>query len=183
MDHNFTERVQAWLATPSAKRDYALGAQYMLQLSGNQILFNNVMRNPRANAEVIEYNLNKYIPFRLANLTHEQVVEMDRQVKDIAKRDNLTSKPAPAKSEAEEIRRGKRADHDSLPEDIQSCYVQNLSILQKMRNLHTRLTLLSSVDSPCPDGDRYPFLKELIALDKQYHANWAKYDDYQPDAE
>ena len=38
----------------------------------------------------------------------------------------------------------------------------------------------SSYCSPFPDGDRYPFVKELIELDAKYHANWEKYDTYPP---
>ena len=29
-----------------------------------------------------------------------------------------------------------------------------------------------------PDSERYPFLKELISLDKKLHANWEAYDHY-----
>jgi hypothetical protein len=40
------------------------------------------------------------------------------------------------------------------------------------------LQLLSVENSTCPDSERYPFLKELIALDKRYHANWEQYDHF-----
>ena len=32
--------------------------------------------------------------------------------------------------------------------------------------------------SATPDSERYPFLKELIALDKRLHSNWEQYDHY-----
>ena len=47
-----------------------------------------------------------------------------------------------------------------------------------MRRLHMQLQLLSVENSTCPDSERYPFLKELIDLDKQYHANWEQYDHF-----
>ena len=47
-----------------------------------------------------------------------------------------------------------------------------------MRNLHTKLELLSTEHSTCPDSERYPFLVEVIKLDKQYHENWNTYDHY-----
>jgi hypothetical protein len=53
-----------------------------------------------------------------------------------------------------------------------------MSIMQQMRRLHTQLQLLSVENSTCPDSERYPFLKELIALDKRYHANWEQYDHF-----
>jgi hypothetical protein len=47
-----------------------------------------------------------------------------------------------------------------------------------MREVHLRLRTLSTADAPCPDSERYPFLKELIELDKKMHANWEQYDHY-----
>ena len=45
-------------------------------------------------------------------------------------------------------------------------------------SLDPRLRSLSLENSTCPDSERYPFLKELIALDKKLHANWEAYDHY-----
>ena len=81
--------------------------------------------------------------------------------------------------ETDSFKAGKRADHDNLPPEIQALYVENASILQKMRELHLRLRLLNTENATCPDSERFPFLKELIALDKQYHRNWQVYDSYQ----
>jgi hypothetical protein len=81
-------------------------------------------------------------------------------------------------TEAAEFRKGKREDHDRLPDEIQACYVENLSLLQQMRELHLHLRNLSLDNAPCPDSDRYPFLKELIRLDKKMHENWDRYDHY-----
>ena len=78
----------------------------------------------------------------------------------------------------DERRLGKREDHDALPDDVKAKYVENLSLLQRMRELHLRLRSLSLENSTCPDSERYPFLKELIALDKKLHANWEAYDRY-----
>ena len=79
---------------------------------------------------------------------------------------------------ADEHKTGKRIDHDSLPDEIKAKYVENLSILQRMRELHLKLRSLSLDTSPCPDSERYPFLKELINLDKKMHANWEEYDHF-----
>ena len=78
----------------------------------------------------------------------------------------------------ESFKQGKRDDHDQLPDEIQALYVENLGIVQKMRELHLKLRSLSLEKSPCPDSERYPFLKELIALDKRLHSNWETYDHY-----
>ena len=82
----------------------------------------------------------------------------------------------------EDFKLGKRPDHDRLPEEIQALYAENLSLMQNMRACHAQLVLLTLPEnqSNCPDGDRYPFVKEIIELDARYHANWEKYDTYPP---
>ena len=164
-------KVKEWLDANPDERDLAAGALLVLQLTNNRIMYQNFMRRPKQYASRIEYELKKKYQFYLQQLTHEQVMEMGKQVEVISKEHNLPN-------EHEEFKKGKRADHDALPVEIQALYAQNLSIMQQMRRLHTQLQLLSVENSTCPDSERYPFLKELIDLDKQYHANWQQYDHY-----
>ena len=170
MDAKFTQTLQDWLNTPAEQRDYEQGALLLLQLTGNQIMYRNLMANPKRNAPFIERQLQKRLNFRLQQLTHAQVEEMQRQVDVIAKK--LTP------NSGENFKQGKRDDHDQLPDEIQALYVENLGIVQRMRELHLKLRSLSLENVTCPDSERYPFLKELIALDKKLHANWETYDHY-----
>ena len=174
MDAKFTQQIQDWINTPAEQRDYAKGALLLLQLTGNQIMYRNLMANPKRNAQFIEYQLQKRLNFRLQKLTHQQVEEMQRQVDVIVKKRLSLTESNPAA----DFRKGKRADHDELPDEIQALYVENLGIVQKMRELHLKLRSLSLENAPCPDSERYPFLKELIALDKRLHSNWESYDHY-----
>lgn len=174
IDHDFTEKIQQWLETSHEERDYEQGALYLLKLNGNQIMYRNLMANPRGKAEFIEYHLRKHFNFRVKELTHAQVVQMDKQVEQIEKKHYSFAEDNPAK----EFKQGKRADHDTLPDEIQALYVENLSLLQRMREVHLRLRTLSTADAPCLDSERYPFLKELIELDKRLHSNWEQYDHY-----
>lgn len=176
MDHKFTEQIRQWLETHEDERDYAVGALYLLKLSGNQILYKNIVAALDRRHDIIEYQLQKYYNFRVQALTHAQVEEMAAQVQTIANEHHLTDDASTVPED--ERRLGKREDHDSLPDDIKAKYVENLSLLQRMRELHLRLRSLSLENSTCPDSERYPFLKELIALDKKLHANWEAYDRY-----
>ena len=171
MNHNFTKEIQDWLNQDASQRDYAQGALYLLQLSGNQIQYRNLMANPKRNAEFIVYQLQKRLNFRLRQLTHEQVEEMQSQV-------NVIAKKVLTPNTGENFKQGKRDDHDQLPDEIQALYVENLGIVQRMRELHLKLRSLSLETAPCPDSERYPFLKELINLDKKLHSNWETYDHY-----
>ena len=173
-DNKFTELIKQWLDTPADERDYTVGALYLLKLSGNQIMYRNLMANPSQKAEFIEYNIRKYYNFRVQALTHAQVEEMQKHVDVIAQEHFSLEENNPAK----DFKKGKRDDHDDLPDDIQALYVENLSIVQRMREVHLKLRSLSTEDSTCPDSERYPFLKELIELDKLLHSNWEQYDHY-----
>ena len=176
MDNTFTKQIQDWLNTPVAERDYEQGAMFLLKLTGNQIMYRNLIaRKSKKNEGFIEYQLKKRLTFRLRQVTHEQVEQMQKQVDGIVVKRNLEKKQT---AHVSEFKTGKRADHDDLPDEIQALYVENLGIVHKMRELHLKLRSLSLENATCPDSERYPFLKELISLDKRLHSNWEAYDHY-----
>lgn len=200
MDEKFTKQVQDWLLTPENERDYDKGAVFLLQLSNNQIMYRNISRNSAHHAAFIVEMIERYMKFRLSEATHQEVALMQKKVERIAQIRNLDavvsndnnvvsadkesvkrsgSEGTDSVKETDSFKAGKRADHDDLPPDIQALYRENASILQKMRELHMQLRMLNTENATCPDSERFPFLKELIALDKQYHRNWQLYDSYQ----
>ena len=172
MDNKFTELIKQWLETPSNQRDYSVGALYLLKLSGNQIMYRNIVAQLDRRHDFVDYQIQKYYNFRVQALTHAQVEEMQQKV------DVIVAEHISLAANADEHKTGKRIDHDSLPDEIKAKYVENLSILQRMRELHLKLRSLSLDTAPCPDSERYPFLKELIELDKKMHVNWEEYDHY-----
>ena len=175
MDHVFTQKLQAWLNLPREERDWEAGAMMLLQLSGNKIMYRNISVNPKGKAEFIEGKLQQYLKFRLAALTHEQVKEMEQQVETIMEK---RSKFEAEVNEAKNFKAGKRVDHDTLPEEIQALYVENLDLVHRMRELHLKLRTMSTSTAVCADSERYPFLKEFIFLDKKLHDNWDRYDHF-----
>ena len=207
MDKQFTLKLQEWLNTPADKRDLELGATLLLQLTNNKILYRNIKSNLKGHADFIEFKIKRYLQYRLQELTHDEVAAMQKQVDVIARNLALDKAPsqkgdAPSSeameqreqsqaslnsaesrqsksiAQAQEFRAGKRADHDTLPPEVQALYMENASLMQKMRELHLQLRMLSTQASACPDSDRYPFLKEIIELDKRYHKNWQEYDHF-----
>lgn len=180
MDKEFTNKLQAWLSQPREDRDWDEGALMLLQLTGNKIMYRNLSVNPEGKANFIEGKLQQYLEFRLAELTHEQVKEMQHAVEEIVKEHTEFKSDD---NEAKNFKAGKRADHDTLPEEIQALYVENLDLVHRMRELHLKLRTMSTTDSTCADSDRYPFLKEFIKLDKKLHDNWNVYDHFVTKAE
>ena len=185
-DPKFTEQLQAWINTPDAQKNWDEGAILLLQLSGNKIMYRNISVNPKGKAEFIKGQLQKYLNFRLQQLTKDQVNEMQSQVDDIVEKvikPNATVPDGSASGKSAEFadfKAGKRADHDSLPAEIQALYVENLDLIHRMRELHLKLRTMSLDDATCPDSERYPFLKEIIALDKKRVENWDIYDHFIP---
>lgn len=180
MDKEFTNKLQTWLSLPREDRDWDEGALMLLQLTGNKIMYRNLSVNPEGKANFIEGKLQQYLEFRLAELTHEQVKEMQHAVEEIVKEHTEFKSDD---NEAKNFKAGKRADHDTLPEEIQALYVENLDLVHRMRELHLKLRTMSTTDSICADSDRYPFLKEFIKLDKKLHDNWNVYDHFVAKAE
>lgn len=180
MDKEFTNKLQTWLSLPREDRDWDEGALMLLQLTGNKIMYRNLSVNPEGKANFIEGKLQQYLEFRLAELTHEQVKEMQQAVEEIVKEHTEFKSDD---NEAKNFKAGKRADHDTLPEEIQALYVENLDLVYRMRELHLKLRTMSTTDSTCADSDRYPFLKEFIKLDKKLHDNWNVYDHFVTKAE
>ena len=180
MDKTFTDKLQTWLNQSREDRDWDEGALMLLQLTGNKIMYRNLSVNPEGKANFIEGKLQQYLEFRLAELTHEQVKEMQHAVEEIVKEHTEFKSDD---NEAKNFKAGKRADHDTLPEEIQALYVENLDLVHRMRELHLKLRTMSTTDSTCADSDRYPFLKEFIKLDKKLHDNWNVYDHFVTKAE
>ena len=180
MDKTFTDKLQTWLSLPREQRDWDEGALMLLQLTGNKIMYRNLSVNPEGKANFIEGKLQQYLEFRLAELTHEQVKEMQHAVEEIVKEHTEFKSDD---NEAKNFKSGKRADHDTLPEEIQALYVENLDLVHRMRELHLKLRTMSTTGSTCADSDRYPFLKEFIKLDKKLHDNWNVYDHFVAKAE
>ena len=179
----FTQKLKAWLDTAPEKRDLKQGALLLLQLTNNKVQYNQIMRNPRKFADFIEYKLKRYLQFRLQEVTKEEVGAMAKKVELIAQEHKLDTEQAEGKqadpsASLPDFKSGRRVDHERLPAEVQALYVENADIMRRMRELHLKLRSLSGAEATCPDSDRYPFLKEIIALDKRYHENWRIYDSY-----
>lgn len=167
-----TSQVQAWLDTDPAERDIAAGALLLKRINRNQILYNNIIRNPVAKAPLLEYHLQRILKTRLIDITREEVRQMMTQVDAISQQHGLD------RQERTPFQNGKRADHDELPDEVKQLYVDNADIMRRMREAHTRLRMITPQNSTCPDSDRYPFAKAIIEYDRQYRDNWNAYDHY-----
>lgn len=172
----FNQELKNWIDTPEEQRDWARGAELLYRLNGNPIMYRNLMVNPKKKSDIITYHLEKAYKTRINAATHAEVEQMQKQVATIQKKHHFNKS-----QDGNQFRKGKRIDHDQLPERIQKLYLDNLEILYRMREVHTRMLLMTEQieNKTCPDSDIYPYLKEIIALDKKYRNNWKQYDIYE----
>ena len=182
IDEQLTKDMQSWLNTEPAERDLLKGAEMVLKLTRNRILFQNISRNPQKFASKIEYELNKYLKIRLDRKTLQDVIKMDKELIPVVEKTLESFKSAEISSDDDVpqealIAKGKREDHDSLPVEIQQLWESNKDIYFRLKE--TFETLKTMRDAlPC---DRYEYLKQLEELDTKYRDNMNKYDHYKPD--
>ena len=169
MDPKITEQLKDFVYADEEKRDYSHGAMLLLKVSGNRVEYNNNMARLQEKKAHILRRLRQNLEFRLSAITKEQVKELsvkaDKIVNDIPKTE-------------EKFKSGKRADHDDLPEEIQALYKEARIILQKQQQLHLKIRTLALADAPCPESELFPFVNEIVNLDKQRLEKWKKYDEF-----
>lgn len=176
MDDKLTKKIQDWLNTPAQDRNIIAGATMLLQLNHNRVMHANIVRRPERFAGKVEYELRKHLKIRLDGLTVADVVKMEREVMP---RVEETLKEAPvittdAELPAGTVAKGKRPDHDTLPEEIQALWDGNIENWHQVKELHERLKGMEDAP-PC---DRYEYLKLLDDADRKYRENLAKYDGF-----
>lgn len=168
-DPKITQQIKDFVYADEDKRDYADAAMILMKVSGNRVEYRNNIANLDSKKQHILSRLRTYLEFRLAALTKQQVQEMKEKAdKIVVKIDKHEAK----------VKAGIRDDHESLPEDIVAAYKEVNIILQKQKQLHLKIRTLALADAPCPDSEIYPFVKEIIELDKKRLSLWKKYDSY-----
>lgn len=178
--------MQAWLNAEKHDREsVARGAEMVLKLTRNMSMYQTIMRRPERFESKVRYELQKFLPMRLENMTTQDVKLLDAELtpqiaaaieeqakfeaEHKAEENNDTEVPEggylPAAS-------GIRPDHDTLPEDVRNIWAENKERWLKIKKLYN--TLLT-FEQPC---DRYEYLKQLKDLWYTYKSELGRYDGY-----
>ncbi len=168
MDNNFTLKIQEWLDTPVNERNIPAGAELLLKLNRNRILYHNIMHRGERMMGKLEYELKKYLRMRIDNKTVADVVRLEKEV--LPKVQKFIEEEPVNKAE----HAGKRADHDELPPEIQALWDGNFEQYAKVKALFEELKAMMNME-PC---DRYEKLKLLDEAESKYRKNLADYDAY-----
>ena len=169
MDNNLTKQIQEWLDTPVSERNVSVGAEMLLKLNRNRILYQNIIRRGAKMMGKLEYELKKYHRMRIDNKTVADVVRLEKEV--MPKVQKFVEEEEPA-NKAEHA--GKRDDHDELPPEIQALWDENFEQYAKVKALFEELKAMKNME-PC---DRYEKLKLLDEAESKYRKNLADYDAY-----
>lgn len=193
IDQKFTEDLSAWLSTPRDERDVVAGAELLMRITGNRQFYATAIVRPHVVHDHVEYELKKHLAIRqeghnvetLSNLERELLAECAEEFSEEAS----TAEPVEEQAGAEEAdayavpreglvvsspKRGRRADHDELPAEIQALYDENATRYEQMRKVYQQLLTMSEAE-PC---DRKEHIFQLDQLVKAWAAAWEAYDRY-----
>lgn len=152
-DITFTNKVKAWFDSEHTDDNIREGAMLLLQITNNRHLYQQIMMRPQHNLKKLQYELNKHLKYRMKGLSLDEVRKFDEVVTpvlqaavDKAEQADIEAAadiPHLPVTEAEItdsfgpsaiIARGKRADHDQLPENIQQIWDANAALWKKSKS-------------------------------------------------
>ena len=141
IDKLFRARVEEWLSKKKhTEAELADGAMMVLQCNRNRAMYNTMMRKPSHYEEKMVYELKKHLAYLQNDMNLDDVKNLEKQilpvihhvVMAVPEEDEGTKLPAPALSSKEPyeqtdaiVARGKRTDHDTLPETIRAIWDKN----------------------------------------------------------
>lgn len=166
-DPILTSQISDWLNASPKQRSLEDGALLLLRLNANRIMYQQILRNRLT--EKLEYELQKHLNIRLHGLTRAEVAKVEKQVMPRLKKELANG---------EEFR-GRRADHDTLPDKVKELYERNGTRWRQMHRIFETLKTMRDAQ-PC---DRHELVHQLIQLDDAYRTDWEKYDHWTPEDE
>ena len=176
IDPEFTKQMQEWVQALPGKRDVKQGAELLLRLTRNEFLYRSACARPDKYDAIIEAELTKHLRIRLDGLTRQDVAQMEQEALPLIEQ-TLTEGAPVVSTDADHPKgqyRGRRPDHDQLPDHIKKLYDDNGELYFKMKQTFETLKTMADKE-PC---DRYELLKLLKKADERYRANWEAYDGY-----
>lgn len=184
-DPKITEGMVAWLRSDHTDEEsIRKGAELLLRVNRNRGLYERICRYPRGGLKKLEYELQKHVNIRLQGYTIQDIENLDKEVMpqvqvavDAAEGADDEEIPV-VKVFADDgdtgcvVVKGKRPDHDQLPEEIQAIWAKNAERWKKIKETYN---LLLTLNAPC---DRFEHLQLLKELWYKYRQDMCRYDDF-----
>ena len=198
-DVKFTQKISQWFDSEHTDDNIREGAMLLLQMNNNRHLYQQIMLRPQHMLEHLKYELQKHYGYRIKGMTLDEVRKFDGEVTPLLQRasdvtadaDKLAADVAPHLPvvDAENtdsidasaiIAKGKRADHDQLPDEIKEIWEANC---QRWKRIKELFEACKSYQLSC---DRFEglnaaneeFQKMLLTLKTEYYAYKQGMDEY-----
>lgn len=140
-DPKFTEKLKKWFDSEHTDANIREGALLLLQMNNNRHLYQLINFDPQGKLEMLKYELQKHLKYRIEGMTIDDVRNYDKAVTPVlqtaidktSEADQIAKQLAPHLPVVESenldsivpsaiVAKGKRADHDQLPDNIQAIW-------------------------------------------------------------
>ena len=188
MDEVFVRKIGKILEKEHpTENDIVEGATLLLRINQQRYraLYNTAVRRPRQMQEWIRRELKKHYEIRQRGLESSEVRKFNEETVRMVEQ---TLSVAPVQQEEDDKSivpvlgvRGRRDDHDSLPDDIKDLWEKNAERWKKMRQMHAQLAaMIARPDyQPC-DGNELCYA--LRQADTDLRNDYNIYDSFVIDA-
>ena len=198
-DVKFTQKIKQWFDSEHTDENIRDGAMLLLQINNNRHLYQQIMLRPQRMLEHLKYELQKHYDYRIKGLSLDEVRKFDgeltpllqKAVDSTADADKLAADVAPHLPfvDAENtdsidataiIAKGKRADHDQLPDDIKEIWDANIQRWKRIKELFEacKAYQLSCDRFEGLNAANEEFQKMLLTLKTEYYAYKQSMDQY-----
>lgn len=198
-DPKFTEKLKKWFDCEHTDANIREGALLLLQMNNNRHLYQLINFDPQGKLELLKYELQKHLNYRIEGMTIDDVRNYDKAVTPVlqtavdktSEADKIAKQLAPHLPVVESenldsivpsaiVAKGKRADHDQLPDNIQAIWENNCDLWKKIKE---HFEACKAYDMSC---DRYEglhaadedFKRMLLTLKEEYYAYKQAMDVY-----
>ncbi len=198
-DVKFTQKIKQWFYSEHTDENIREGAMLLLQINNNRHLYQQIMLRPQRMLEHLKYELQKHYDYRIKGLSLDEVRKFDGEVTPLLQKavdstadaDKLAADVAPHLPfvDAENtdsidataiIAKGKRADHDQLPDDIKEIWDANIQRWKRIKELFEacKAYQLSCDRFEGLNAANEEFQKMLLTLKTEYYAYKQSMDQY-----
>ena len=198
-DVKFTQKIKQWFDSEHTDENIRDGAMLLLQINNNRHLYQQIMLRPQRMLEHLKYELQKHYDYRIKGLSLDEVRKFDGEVTPLLQKavdstadaDKLAADVAPHLPfvDAENtdsidataiIAKGKRADHDQLPDDIKEIWDANIQRWKRIKELFEacKAYQLSCDRFEGLNAANEEFQKMLLTLKTEYYAYKQSMDQY-----
>jgi hypothetical protein len=198
-DVKFTQKIKQWFDSEHTDENIREGAMLLLQINNNRHLYQQIMLRPQRMLEHLKYELQKHYDYRIKGLSLDEVRKFDGEVTPLLQKavdstadaDKLAADVAPHLPfvDAENtdsidataiIAKGKRADHEQLPDEIKEIWDANIQRWKRIKELFEacKAYQLSCDRFEGLNAANEEFQKMLLTLKTEYYAYKQSMDQY-----